>query len=863
MEGSVTKGLSTGTCASVCFQEGRIYPLLGVGLGIAVWFIDAFIDRFIFSGDSYMGSLLSAEPVELYMRTSATILFSLFGFLVQYMVRRQHQLEYAVHVGSAELERSEQKFRMLVEASSDWIWEMDAGGHFIYCSPRVQEMLGYAPEELIGRNHVELLSSDQVNLVDGDFSCMAHPVSHRQEGVLLHKSGKRVSVERSYVAVLDQGGERCGYRGVDRDITQRKERERALRKSDARLVSIIEQNEDAIISVDAHGCIIVFNHAAEKMFGYSRAEMIGEPVEMLIPVRFREAHRRGMALFLRNPGEGVSGRFSRIYGLCKGGHETQLDLTISRQRLDDEVIITAVMRDVSMQVRAEEVYRMLSKSVEAAGEVVLITDSHGMIEYVNPAFTRVTGYEAAEVIGEKPSILKSDAQDPKFYRDMWQTITRGDVWRGTMVDRRKDGSYYPALMTVSPIHNDQGEISHFVSLQQDMTEYRRLEEQFLQAQKMEAIGTLVGGIAHDFNNMLAAIQGNLYLARIRLHKGDNSNADERIASVERLATSAAEMIRQLLTFARKDQVSMKPIPLNAFIKEGLKLVQSAIPENISLLREFSAEQMLVNGDATQLQQVLMNLLNNARDAVEHCDQPEIAIGLSRVVPDPDFLHRHPEITAAELAHLSVRDNGVGIPPELIDKVVEPFFTTKHIGKGTGLGLAMVYGAVQTHLGVLEIDSVPGQGTTMHVYLPVLQDSASHGKDEVAEVLAGNGELILLVDDEVEMRDTIGEVLRDFGYRVIEAANGMEALQCYNTHIAEIALVISDVVMPVMGGVDLMQSIRKQDTDVPLILLTGYDFADRRGEIAAIDGCRLIAKPVAIAELSQAVHRMLYPCHPAD
>ncbi|OIO71587.1 MAG: hypothetical protein AUJ57_07025 [Zetaproteobacteria bacterium CG1_02_53_45] len=331
---------------------------------------------------------------------------------------------------------------------------------------------------------------------------------------------------------------------------------------------------------------------------------------------------------------------------------------------------------------------------------------------------------------------------------------------------------------------------------------------------------------------------------------------ENLENIESVSHRAAEIVRQLLTFARKDSVTMHSVPLNAFINESLKLARSAIPDNISAVSDISGQKMVMKGDATQLQQVIMNLINNARDAVEDSADPRIKVSLSLYEPDAAFLHKHPEVTGGELAHLSVADNGSGIPTELIDKVFEPFFTTKSVGKGTGLGLAMVYGAVQRHNGVLEIDSISGEGTTVHVYLPAVHERRQEGREVKQESITGQGEMILLVDDEVMILETVGTVLRRLGYRVVERTNGQEAFDYYRDHRREIAIVISDVLMPVLGGIELVQAIRKLDSHVPVILMTGYDASGRAEQIGDVDHCALLNKPAPIADLSLLIREMI-------
>jgi len=433
-------------------------------------------------------------------------------------------------------------------------------------------------------------------------------------------------------------------------------------------------------------------------------------------------------------------------------------------------------------------------------------------------------------------------------------ILQGEVWHGTLIDKRKDESFYPALMSVAPIQNDSGEITHFVSIQQDMSEYKKMEEQFIQAQKMKAIGTLVGGIAHDFNNMLAAIQGNVYLSRLKLE--GQPEVINKLDNVDLLSERAADMVKQLLTFARKDRVEMHLLSLNSLIKESHKLAQATIPENIELISDLCQEDLIVFADATQLQQVILNLLNNARAAVSDVSQPRIACTLRPFIATDEFQLMHPDINKVRFAQWEVRDNGSGIKKDHFDKIFEPFFTTKGVGEGTGLGLAMVYGAVQSHGGVIDVESELGKGAAFNIYLP-LEDSLELNKGpEESSILLAQGETILLVDDEESMREITGEILTSLGYQVLTACNGEVAVEMFKAHQNDIGLILSDIVMPVMGGIELAISIRQLDNNIPIIFATGYDKDEAIPSEDRIHNSIIISKPFSFEEISQLIREMI-------
>jgi len=423
-----------------------------------------------------------------------------------------------------------------------------------------------------------------------------------------------------------------------------------------------------------------------------------------------------------------------------------------------------------------------------------------------------------------------------------------------MVVAPKNSSPRFLVANGQPLVDSSGQTFGAVVTMHDITERKDLEEQLIQSQKMEAIGTLVGGIAHDFNNTLAGITGNLYLAK----KGskDNSETFKRLETIEDLSFKAAGMIQQLLSFSRKGTFNKKPVTISSFLKEIIKIHRVAIPENIKLIQAIEPSDMEIYADINQIQQVIVNLLNNARDAVCDVQKPEITLQLEKYVADSQFKKSYPEAEGDEFACISVIDNGVGVKEADLEHLFEPFFTTKEVGKGTGLGLSMAYGTVQSHGGVIMLDSAYGKGATFKVYLPLLKETGSLSVDKSEdEIIQGHGETILLVDDNHDVIQIGRDILESIGYKVITALNGLDAVEVYKAQGNSINLILLDLVMPEMGGVEAAKVIRDLNKDAKLIFVTGYD-SDQQLNDAENISAKLISKPFKVAELSQGIQAVL-------
>ncbi len=471
------------------------------------------------------------------------------------------------------------------------------------------------------------------------------------------------------------------------------------------------------------------------------------------------------------------------------------------------------------EIKRNEVEReRLMAAIEQSSEVILITDPQGAIQYVNPAFTRVTGFTREEAAGRFPNILKSGLQDDAFYHELWQTITGGKTWSGRIVNQRKDGALYTEDMTISPVRDQEGRIVNYVAVKRDITDYLKIAAQLQQAQKMESIGRLAGGVAHDFNNMLSVILGNTELALNGLDPGHPHFVE--LQEIRKAASHSADLTRQLLAFARKQTVIPKVLDLNATVEGMLKMLRRLIGEDIELAWRPEPRETTVKIDPAQIDQMLANLAVNARDAIAGAGRLTIETALTAF--DQAFCADHADAVPGEYVMLAVSDNGCGMDKATREHLFEPFFTTKGLGEGTGLGLATVYGIVQQNRGFIEFDSAPGQGTTFRIYLPRCLDKAKPSPAAAPKASAGHGhETVLLVEDEPALLNMGKRMLESLGYRVLEAGTPAAAIAAAEQHVGEIHLLLTDVIMPGMSGRDLSNQMRSRRPHIKCLFMSGY------------------------------------------
>ncbi|MBI5558317.1 MAG: response regulator [Deltaproteobacteria bacterium] len=493
-----------------------------------------------------------------------------------------------------------------------------------------------------------------------------------------------------------------------------------------------------------------------------------------------------------------------------------------RKKPDGQIIWDGLVIDISERREAETQLRKLSAAVEQSPVAVVITDLLGNIEYVNPEFTRISGYTREDALGRNPRILQAGETPVEVYRDLWETITAGREWRGVFHNRRKDGTLFWERASISSIRDAAGTITHFIAVKEDITAQKSLEEQFHQAQKMEFIGRLAGGVAHDFNNMLMVISGHTEL--VMEQTGQDSPVYRDLQEIKRAAKRSEGLTRQLLAFARKQTINPVMLNLNDTLTGMLKMLQRLIGEDIELSWLPGRELWSVKIDPSQIDQLLANLAVNARDAIAGNGKVTIETGNTVLNEQLDDLHcaGQQECVAGQYIMLAVSDTGCGMTREVLDHIFEPFFTTKEKGKGTGLGLATVYGIVKQNNGFITVCSEPGQGTRFRIYLPRYDAQAMDVQPEIMTETPPRGtETVLIVEDEKAILDLGRRILERLGYRVLTADTPEEAIRMAKEYAGPIHLLITDVVMPQMNGKELAERLKTIIPGLKCLYMSGY------------------------------------------
>lgn len=509
-----------------------------------------------------------------------------------------------------------------------------------------------------------------------------------------------------------------------------------------------------------------------------------------------------------------------------------------------------ICHDLTKRMDMEQEMRRLAVAVEQSTESIMITDVDGGILYVNAAFEEITGYSAEETIGHRPDMLKSGKHDNEFYAKLWTTISSGKTWEGRFTNLKKEGSLFELEAVIYPIRDADDKVLNYVNISRDITQEAAIEKHLRQQQKMNAVGELAGGVSHDFNNILTAILG--YVALCMNTVDEESKTYSYLSEIVKAGDRATKLVRQILTFSRQEEQQFHSLNLQPIIEDSLSLVQTTMRK----VQDIDPQCGPILGDTTQLQQIMVNLCTNASHAMGKDEPGTLTVTLQQVdLSGKDVEGPMADLNPGPYACITVGDTGCGMPPEVLERIFEPYFTTKKQGEGTGFGLSIVHGIVRKHRGSISVESEEGKGTKFTLYFPLNSESARQESKAgaAAPVDAVRGR-ILFVDDDQTVLSMGREILESFGYHVVTAINGRKALKSFKQDPSVYDALVTDYSMPEMNGHELIRGVVAIRKDIPCILCSGYMEKVEGEDLSMLGHAAYMAKPIDWRELSQAIQK---------
>ncbi|MFZ3169644.1 MAG: PAS domain S-box protein, partial [Candidatus Methanoperedens sp.] len=689
----------------------------------------------------------------------------------------------------------------IIESSDDAIIGKTLDGTILSWNSGAQKIYGYTPDEVKGRSISILIPPEKIDEVPQILERvrLGQRIEH-YETVRMRKDGKQIDVSLTISPIKDSTGKIIGVSTIARDITEHRQAEEAIRESEERYRSLVESANDIIAMVSPDGIIISLNPAFERITGWAREEWLGKG---FLPLIHPDDLPKAMKVFQHTMNGKTTIPSSELRLLASSGGYIYMEYVTTPLFKDGKVIGNLnVVRDITGRKRSEEKIREQAALLDRAHDAIGLRNLEQNLIYWNKGAQYLYGWTAEEVIGKNADELLYKGKPSKLIEAEKSVIEKGE-WTGELGQITKEGKEIIVQSRWTLICDSEGKPKSILIINTDTTEKKKLESQLLRSQRRESIGTLAGGMAHDLNNILTPIMLSLQMLK---QKFKDEQSQRLFTILENNSQRAANLIKQVLSFARGIEGERKPLQVTHLISEIEKIAKEIFPRNIKIRTDIPNDLFTISGDATQLHQVIMNLCVNARDAMP--DGGILGITASNFFVDKNYARMHTDAKVGSYIVITVSDTGTGIPSEIMDRIFEPFFTTKEHGKGTGLGLSMALAIVKSHGGFINVYSEAGKGTAFSIYLPEIKTEIHEACEQQPELLVGEGEWILVVEDEGSIRDVTFSTLEISGYKVLTANDGAEAVALYAQNIDKIKVILMDMMMPIMDGQTSIQAIRK-------------------------------------------------------
>jgi PAS domain S-box-containing protein len=714
-------------------------------------------------------------------------------------------------------------------------------GRIVYMNENGLQVLGAkSPDEIVGRMFEDLLTPEYRMLAAENYEMWLSETGSTPVKMIC-LDGRLLDIEMTLQPY--SGGAEGALVAIGRDITERSLAAVTLLERERRITAIMENVADGIVVIDEVGQIESFNKAAQTMFGYAQAEVIGQNVKMLMNISDRERHDGYLSAHMKKKArteEVLLGRNRNFVGRRKDGSTFVIELAIREMVNGTKHTFIGSISDITERKLREEAVRrsemLLKEIVDNAPLQITLSDETGRYALVNRSFAAAHSCDPETLLGK--SIYDLYPEDiARTYAMESQDVLDNGIIREQERQIPGDEERFERVIQF-PIPGNYGGSAGVGTIITDVTKQKTLEAQLRQSGRLNAVGELAGGIAHDFNNILMVISG--YASRAANDPGDIERVEAALAEIISAASRATNLTKQLLTFSRHKVLASKVVQVAPLVTDLTSMLSPLLGALVTLGVKPVDKGIFVETDAAQLSQVLANFAINARDAMPEGGELEIGVDVSEV--SDDLRERFPQVGPGSYARFFVKDNGEGMDADTVERIFEPFFTTKDQGKGTGLGLSMAYGFVQQSKGMLDVKSKPGQGTTMEIYLPVAEGPPEATERTRLESYSSQGETILVAEDDDAIRRLAVLTLEDAGYTVLAASDGFEALEVEDEYDGTIDLLLSDIVMPGLGGIELSQAILDTRPEIKILFMSGYP---SRGEMKTFDlpkGVPLLQKP---------------------